>query len=454
MKFTSINPATGATLKIFNEDSSGEVSERISMAYEAWKSWKQKTFSERAVLMNKVGTVLLAKKEALAGLMAAEMGKPLNQGQSEVEKCALVCRFYAEQAELFLTDDIIRTEAKKSFVTFEPLGPVLAIMPWNFPLWQVFRFAAPTIMAGNVALLKHASNVSGCALAIADLFIEAGFPPDIFTTLLVSSTQIPTLLKNPHVRAVTLTGSTAAGKAVALHAGENLKKVVLELGGSDPYLVLHDADIQKAAEICVESRLINSGQSCISAKRFVVVKEVMAQFSEIFIQLMKNKKMGDPLSADTAVGPLARHDLQQQLHNQVLASVNKGAKLVRGGQIPMDNGAFYLPTVLTHVKPGMPAYDEELFGPVAALIEANDEVDAVRIANDSAFGLGSAIFSRDTDRAEKLARQIESGCCFINQMVASDPRLPFGGVKTSGYGRELGSYGIKEFVNAKTIYIK
>ena len=454
MKFASINPATGETLQVFEEMSAAAAGSVIENSYQAFQSWKSTSFAERAGHMYKISELLQQKKAELAQLMACEMGKPLAQGIAEVEKCASVCHFYAEQAEFFLTEDLIRTEATKSYVTFEPLGPVLAVMPWNFPLWQVFRFAAPTLMAGNTALLKHASNVSGCAIEIEKLFLEAGFPKYVFSTLLISSDHVEAVIKNPLVKAVTLTGSTEAGRDVARSAGENLKKIVLELGGSDAYLVLADADIDAAVELCVKSRLINSGQSCIAAKRFIVVKEVIEPFTEKFIKLMRSKKMGSPLNDDTAVGPLARHDLQEQLHQQVLMSVKHGAVLALGGQIPVDNGAYYVPTVLTNVKPGMPAYDDELFGPVAAIIEAKDEADAIRLANDSVFGLGSAIFSRDSARAEKLALQLESGCCFINAIVASDPRLPFGGIKTSGYGRELGSYGIKEFVNTKTIYVK
>ena len=454
MKFASINPATGETFKIFEEMSPATVTSAIAGSYRAFQTWKSQSFEERATLMLKLSEVLLTKKSELAQLMAREMGKPLNQGVAEAEKCASVCRYYAEQAEFFLTEDHIRTEASRSYVSFEPLGPVLAVMPWNFPLWQVFRFAAPTLMAGNTALLKHSSNVSGCAVAIEELFTEAGFAKGIFTTLLISSSQVEYVIKDPRVKAITITGSTEAGRDVARIAGENLKKVVLELGGSDAYIVLDDADIDAAVELCVKSRLINSGQSCISAKRFVVVKKIAEEFTQKFVKIMQSKKMGDPLADDTVVGPLARHDLQEQLHQQVLTSVRNGAVLALGGQIPVDNGAYYVPTVLTDVKPGMPAYDDELFGPVAAIIVASDENDAIRIANDTVFGLGAAIFSRDSARAEKLALQLETGCCFINAIVASDPRLPFGGVKNSGYGRELGSYGIKEFVNTKTVYVK
>lgn len=454
MKIVSINPATGETLNVFDELTPKDLSFKVTAAFDSFKSWKRTSFEDRSSLLMKLSELLLAKKAELARLMADEMGKPLQQGIAEIEKCAMVCKYYAEQGEFFLTDDLIRTEAQKSYVTMEPLGVILAIMPWNFPFWQVFRFAAPSLMAGNVALLKHASNVTGCSLAIQNLFEEAGFSKGIFTSLAVSSDAVESLIENPMIAAVTLTGSAGAGRQVAKLAGQNLKKSVLELGGSDAYIVLDDADINQAAELCVKSRLINSGQSCIAAKRFIVLTPVLEAFTKKFTELMGTKKMGSPLLDETAVGPLARHDLQNQLHQQVQVSVERGAKLLLGGQIPRDNGAYYLPTVLSEVKPGMPAYHEELFGPVAAIIEAKDENEAVHIANDSVFGLGSAIFSRNIDRAEKLALRLQSGCCFINAIVASDPRLPFGGIKQSGYGRELGSYGIKEFVNAKTIYIR
>jgi succinate-semialdehyde dehydrogenase/glutarate-semialdehyde dehydrogenase len=327
-------------------------------------------------------------------------------------------------------------------------------MPWNFPLWQVFRFAAPALMAGNVGVLKHASNVPGCALAIESIFQEAGFPDDVFRTLLIGSTQVQAVIEHPLIRAVTLTGSTPAGKAVASQAGAVLKKTVLELGGSDAYVILEDADLEAAVTTCVNSRLINAGQSCIAAKRFVVVKPILEAFTARFVDLMKSKKVGDPLTEGTEVGPQARHDLRDSLHKQVRTSIERGASLLLGGEIPPGEGAFYPPTVLTQVKPGMPAYDEELFGPVAAIIEAKDEDDAVRIANDTVFGLGAAVFTKDAARGERVARRLEAGATFVNALVASDPRLPFGGIKESGYGRELGTYGIKEFVNIKTVVVK
>ena len=404
--------------------------------------------------MKKAAAILRERKPDLAQLMAAEMGKPLKQGTAEVEKCAWVCDYYAASAEAHLAPEVVKTEAARSYVAFEPLGVVLAIMPWNFPFWQVFRFAAPSLMAGNVGVLKHASNVPGCALAIQEIFLQAGFPEGAFRTLLIGSEHVKGLIENPHVRAVTLTGSTPAGKAVAAQAGGVLKKTVLELGGSDAYLVLEDADLETAAETCVNSRLINAGQSCIAAKRFIVVEPVFDAFTARFVALMRGKKMGDPLADGTDLGPQARHDLRDGLHKQVLASIEQGATLLLGGTIPPGAGAYYPPTVLTDVKPGMPAYEEELFGPVAALLRAKDEADAVRIANDSVFGLGAAVFTRDTARGERVARAIEAGATFVNSLVASDPRLPFGGIKESGYGRELGVFGIREFVNVKTVYVK
>jgi succinate-semialdehyde dehydrogenase/glutarate-semialdehyde dehydrogenase len=409
---------------------------------------------ERAGLMKRAGEILRRRKAELAHSMAIEMGKPRRQGIAEAEKCAWVCDYYADNAENHLAPDFIATDAAKSYVAFEPLGVVLAVMPWNFPFWQVFRFAAPALMAGNAGVLKHASNVPGCAIAIEQIFSEAGFPQGNFRSLLIGSAQVQAVIEHALVRAVTLTGSTPAGKAVAAQAGAVLKKTVLELGGSDAYVVLEDADLDLAVQTCVNSRLINSGQSCINAKRFIVAAPVLGQFTEGFIATMKAKKLGDPLADETEVGPLARRDLRDEVHGQVRESIARGARVLLGGEIPPGNGAYYPPTVLADVKPGMPAYDDEIFGPVAAIIGARDEEEAVRIANDSAFGLGAAVFTRDLARGERIARQLEAGSTFINSLVASDPRLPFGGIKQSGYGRELGSYGIKEFVNIKTVYVK
>jgi len=454
MPITSVNPATGKPIRTYEEMTPGQVAAAVTQAHDTWLTWRTTTFAARAQLMKKAAGILRERKQELATLMAAEMGKPLKQGIAEAEKCALACDYYAANAEAHLAPDIVQTEGSKSYVVYEPLGVVLAIMPWNFPLWQVYRFAVPALMAGNVGVLKHASNVPGCALIIEQIFTQAGFPAGAFRTLLAGSKQVQAVIEHPLVRAVTLTGSTPAGKAVAAQAGAVLKKTVLELGGSDPYLVLEDADLEHAVQTCVNSRLINGGQSCIAAKRFIVVEPVRAAFTDRFLAVMKGKQIGDPLAEGTDVGPQARHDLRDALHKQVVASVERGASLLLGGEIPSGDGAYYPPTVLAKVKPGMPAYDEELFGPVAAIVGVKDEADAVRVANDTVFGLGAAVFTQDVARGERIARQLEAGSTFVNSSVASDPRLPFGGIKGSGYGRELGAYGIKEFVNVKTVYVK
>jgi succinate-semialdehyde dehydrogenase/glutarate-semialdehyde dehydrogenase len=451
----SINPATGEKISEYSEMSSEDIKNIIMTVNEAYLSWKNVPFSDKKTLMKKAAQILRDRLDEYAVLMAREMGKPINDGRAEIEKCAWVCDFYADSAEDFLKPEIIETEASKSYVTFQPLGIVLAVMPWNFPFWQVIRFAAPALMAGNAGVLKHASNVPGCALAIEDVFGSAGFPKNIFRTLLIGSSKVAEIIENPLVKALTLTGSTPAGSAVAKKGGEMLKKTVLELGGSDPYVILEDAEIEDAAAICVSSRLINSGQSCIAAKRFIVVDSVKEQFEKLFVEQMKSKKMGNPEEEDTVVGPQARHDLRDELHKQVQQSIEKGAVCLLGGEIPEGEGAYYPPTVLTNVAPGMPAYDEELFGPVASIITAKDEDDALRKANDTIFGLGAAVFTRDLEKGLKIAEhELEAGSCFINTFVRSDPRLPFGGIKESGYGRELSHYGIKEFVNIKTVYLK
>jgi len=454
MSLLSVNPATAKPIERYPEMTPAEVDAVLAACDASWPSWRETSFEHRASLMHRAAAVLRARAEELARLMAEEMGKPIRQGRAEVEKCAWACTYFAEHAAAQLAPDVVPTEAAKSYVAFQPLGPVLAVMPWNFPLWQVYRFAAPALMAGNVGVLKHASNVSGCALAIEAMFREAGFPEHAFRTLLVGSGRVKDVIEDARIRAVTLTGSTPAGKAVAAQAGAVLKKTVLELGGSDPYLVLEDADLEQAAKTCVDSRLINSGQSCIAAKRFIVDTKVLAQFTERFVALMRGKKVGDPLREDTDVGPLARMDLRDDLHKQVTASVTAGATVLLGGTIPPMEGAYYAPTVLGKVRPGMAVFDEETFGPVAAIVEAKDEEDAVRLANLSPFGLGGAVFSGDRERGESVALKLEAGATFVNALVASDPRLPFGGIKQSGYGRELGSYGIKEFVNAKTVVVR
>jgi succinate-semialdehyde dehydrogenase / glutarate-semialdehyde dehydrogenase len=455
MPIESINPSTGERIKTFPEMSLREINEIIDLNNKAHLQWKRTSFGQRGMLMKKAGEILRNRKKEFAEMMAREMGKPLAQGEAETEKCAWVCDYYAEEAEKFLSPEQVKTDASKSFVTFQPLGVVLAIMPWNFPFWQVFRFAAPALMAGNTGLLKHASNVSGCALQIEEIFKDAGFPQNVFRTLLVSSSQVAKIIEHPLVKAVTLTGSTPAGKSVAEKAGSLLKKTVLELGGSDPYIILEDADLPVAVDTCVASRLINGGQSCIAAKRFIVVEGCRKKFEELFVEKMKSKKMGDPFEAGVDLGPQARKDLRDSLHEQVQKSIQMGARPLLGAEVPDRSGAFYPPSVLTDVRRGMPAHDEELFGPVAAIICAKDEEDAIRIANDSPFGLGAAVFTRDVAHGERIAAErIEAGSCFVNAFVKSDPRLPFGGVKESGYGRELSHFGIREFVNIKTVYVK
>jgi len=432
-----------------------EVNKIIDLTNIAFESWKETLFGRRATLMKNTAGVLRNKKDEFARLMTLEMGKPIAQARTEVEKCAWVCDYYAENAEKFLRDEIIETDAAKSFVTFQPLGVVLAIMPWNFPFWQVFRFAAPGLMAGNAGILKHASNVSGCALAIESVFLEAGFPKDLFRTIIVPSSQMEEVIQNKKIKAVTLTGSVPAGKAVAKTVGSVLKKTVMELGGSDPYVILEDADLELAAETCVTARLINAGQSCIAAKRFIIVEKVYDEFEKLFVEKMKSKQMGDPFDESNDLGPQASVSLRNDLHQQVEKSIGLGAERLLGGKIPEQAGAWYPPTVLSKVKKGMPAFDEELFGPVAALIRARDENEAIELANDSIFGLGAAVFTNDIKRGEKIAKEkLQAGCCFVNAFVKSDPRLPFGGIKESGYGRELSSFGIREFVNIKTVYLK
>jgi succinate-semialdehyde dehydrogenase/glutarate-semialdehyde dehydrogenase len=386
--------------------------------------------------------------------MAQEMGKPVTQGEAEVEKCAVVCEYYAEHGESFLAQEQIPTESQQSFVCYRPLGVLLAVMPWNFPFWQVFRAAVPALMAGNAVALKHSSSVPGCALAIESLFSEAEFPEAVFQTLLVSSSLIGDLIADPHVSAVTLTGSTQAGRDVAAAAGKALKPIVLELGGSDPYLILEDADLSLAAKLCAKSRLLNAGQSCIAAKRFIVVPSVRKRFEKLLLERFSEARVGDPLSPGTEMGPMARRDLRDALHEQVMKSRQAGARCLLGGDIPNDKGAFYLPTLLTQVSPGMPAYDEELFGPVAAVIPAQNEEHAIHIANDTSFGLGAAVFTQNIQRGLEIARdEIHAGCCVVNDYVRSDPRLPFGGIQDSGFGRELSRLGIREFVNAKTVVV-
>jgi len=451
----SINPATGKTIGTFRVHDEKSVDKALSNSIKTADEWRKLSFNKRAALLKKIAKQLRKESENLAVLATKEMGKPVQQSRDEVEKCAKALEFYAREGANFLASEIVETDARKSYVAFQPLGVILAIMPWNFPYWQVFRAMAPAVMAGNVMLLKHASNVSGCAVAIEKVIKDAGAPPGLFQNLLIPSSRVGKLIDNPAIAAVTLTGSTSAGSKVAEAAGRNLKKCVLELGGSDAYIILEDADMEVAVEIALRGRLVNSGQSCIAAKRFVVVKNVRKEFERRYSEQMKAVTFGDPMDSKNRIGPMARTDLRDQLHEQVLKSIEKGARLLCGGFIPDRAGAYYPATVLTNVKKGMPAYNEELFGPVAAIIEAKDEKDALKIANDSIYGLAGGIISRNINHAEKLAaEEFQAGNCYVNDYAHSDPRLPFGGIKQSGYGRELSAFGIREFVNIKTVYIK
>ncbi len=454
MSLKVINPADGSLIRTYEQMTKEEMWDVLERSHKTWLDWRKTSFSERSRLMKRAAGLLRDRAGNYGKMITLEMGKTLKSAVAEVEKCAWVCDYYADNAEAFLAEEPVDSDASESFITYNPLGAVLAIMPWNFPFWQVFRFAAPALMAGNTGLLKHASNVPGSALAIEEVFRDAGFPPDAFRSLLIKTSWVDELLGHEHVKAATLTGSGPAGSAVASKAGEMLKKTVLELGGSDPYIILEDADLDAAASTCVTSRLINGGQSCIAAKRFVVVESVLDAFTEKFVEGMKAARMGDPMDEDVALGPMAREDLRDELHEQMQKSVKQGAKCVLGGEIPDRKGAWYPPTVLTGVKPGMTAFDEELFGPVAAIISARDENEAVELANRSVFGLGAAVFTGDTARGRRIAaKQLEAGSCFVNEFVKSDPRLPFGGIKTSGYGRELSYLGIREFTNIKTVYV-
>jgi succinate-semialdehyde dehydrogenase/glutarate-semialdehyde dehydrogenase len=449
----SLNPATEAVIEDYPELSLEETDERLDFARQTYDFWRRASFEERGLLMKRAAEVLRRRKAEFAALMTAEMGKVLVQAEAEVEKCAWVCDFYAERAESFLSPEAVATDAGRSYVRYDPLGPVLAVMPWNFPLWQVFRFAAPALMAGNTGLLKHASNVPGCALAIESVFREAGFPKGAFQTLLVGSKVVEGIIRHPAVAAVTLTGSDPAGRSVAAAAGAALKKTVLELGGSDPFVVLRDADVEKAARTAAQARCINNGQSCIAAKRFIVEAPVLESFEREFVKAMSGLVVGDPMDRRTEVGPLARQDLMEDLHDQVYRSLKAGALLKCGGKRLPVRGFFYPPTVLSRVEPGMAAFEEETFGPAAAVVRAEDADHALALANASPFGLGACLWTADLALAERLAAELESGSVFVNGMVKSDPRLPFGGIKLSGYGRELSAFGIREFVNIKTVWM-
>jgi succinate-semialdehyde dehydrogenase / glutarate-semialdehyde dehydrogenase len=452
--FASISPMTGETIAQYPEMSTEEIQDILEEALQSQQDWRATSLTERAALMHKASEVLLANKQSYAQMMTDEMGKIAPQGIAEIEKCAWACRFYADNAGQYLAPEDIETEAHHSFVTYHPLGVVLAIMPWNFPFWQVFRFAAPGLMAGNGCVLKHAPNVFGCALLIESVFREAGFPPHLFRSVMIDIPETTRVIHDPHIAAVTITSSVNAGRAVAGEAGKALKKCVLELGGSDPFIVLEDADIDKAVEAGIFGRYQNSGQSCIAAKRFIVVAAVYEEFEEKFVAAVGQLKMGDPSDEDVFIGPQARVDLRDGLADQVQRTVDAGASLLIGGEVPEGDGAFYPPTVLANVKPGMAAWSEELFGPIATLIRVADEAEAIEVANGTDFGLSGAVWTRDLARGEDIAaNQIESGAAFVNAFAKSDPRMPFGGIRHSGYGRELSVVGIREFVNIHSVWV-
>ncbi|GAC1400337.1 MAG: NAD-dependent succinate-semialdehyde dehydrogenase [Ktedonobacteraceae bacterium] len=453
MSIQSINPATEEVLETFELYSESQVQQALDETHHAFLEWRDTSFAERSMLFHRVAAYLREHKARLAQIATVEMGKPIVEAEAEVEKCAFNCEFYAENAEKFLADEQIKANATESYVAFRPLGVVLALMPWNFPYWQVFRFAAPALMAGNTAVLKHASNVSRVALEIERVFQECGFPKGTFRTVLVPGAETRPLIEDTRIAAITLTGSEEAGMAVAATSGHVLKKNVLELGGSDAFIVLEDADLDGAAQTAVRARFQNTGQSCIAAKRFIVVESVADAFVQKFVEATSKLKVGDPMNRKTQIGPMARADLRESLEQQVQASVKMGAKVVLGGKSLEGKGYFFAPTIVTDVTPEMSLFREETFGPVAAVIRARDAEHAVELANDSIFGLGGNLWTRNIERGRTLARRLESGGVFINGMTASDPRLPFGGVKHSGYGRELSSFGIREFVNIQTVWI-
>ena len=453
MAIATINPATGETLQTFQPLSTTEIEEKLQLAVATFQAERKTPFAERARRMRKAADILERDKDKFAKLMTLEMGKPYKAAVAEAVKCTTACRYYAENAEQILADEVIETGAKKSFVRYRPIGPILAVMPWNFPFWQVIRFAAPALMAGNVGLLKHASNVPQCALAIEQLFLEAGFPAGAFQTLLIGSQQVDAILNDPRVVAATLTGSEQAGIEVGIAAAKRIKKVVLELGGSDPFIVMPSADLDAAVATAVEARVINNGQSCIAAKRFIVHESIASDFEKKFVDRMKNLRIGDPFDEKTELGPLATADAVKSLDADVQKTVKAGAKLLTGGHKLELPGNYYAPTVLTNIPKESPAYREEFFGPVASLFRVKDIDEAIRLANDSRFGLGASAWTTDTAERERFINELESGMVFINKMVASDPRIPFGGVKHSGHGRELATNGIREFMNIKTVWI-
>ena len=453
MALESVNPATGEHIETFTEWTPEQTAETIDRSARAFTSWRTTSFSQRAHLMRNAADVLQAGKETYAKTMALEMGKPIAEGRAEIDKCSLVCRYYADHAEAFLKQEPAESDGSSAHIVFHPLGPVLAVMPWNYPFWQVFRFVAPALMAGNTGLLKHSSNVQRSALQIEEVLRSTGFPEDVFRTLLIGSGQVANVIENRHVTAVTLTGSDAAGRRVAAKAGECLKKTVMELGGSDCFIVLKDVDIDLVTTMAVRARCQNSGQSCIAAKRFIVEEKVHDEFIEKFVRKMEMLKLGNPLEDATQVGPLAREDLREELHGIVARSEDMGAKIATGGSPINGSGYFYPPTIVTQVATDMPVFQEETFGPVAAVVSVADSDEAIARANQSEFGLGGSVWTRNIKLGESIANRLEVGCAFVNGIVKSDPRLPFGGIKASGYGRELSQYGIREFVNVQTIWV-
>ncbi|MBI2676083.1 MAG: NAD-dependent succinate-semialdehyde dehydrogenase [Candidatus Aenigmarchaeota archaeon] len=453
MKFFSVNPATEEVMAEFEGMDYRQASAALKESKGRFHEWKNTDIGEKLRLAEALGERLLGRKNELSRIVTDEMGKPIREAIAEIEKCALLCDYYSKSAKGFLEKEVIDTQNKKSYITFEPLGLVLGIMPWNFPFWQVMRFALPAMIAGNLVVLKHASNVPRCSLKIQEIFADSGFPEFVFRSLLVDSSAAMRLVESDHVDAVSLTGSTSAGMQVASIAGKNIKKCVLELGGSDPFIVLEDADIGKAASNAVDARMKNAGQSCIAAKRFIVVKGIESEFEDTLVRNLEKLKVGNPLEESTDIGPLAKRDILEDVERKVEDARTKGAKILFGGGRPGGRGFFYQPTLLSGIKDNMEVYREEVFGPVMPMITAEDEREAVRIANGTPYGLGASIWSSDTEKAERLARQIEAGNVFVNTIVKSDPKLPFGGVKKSGYGRELGEFGIREFVNIKTVVV-
>ena len=454
MAIASINPATGQVLKTFEPLSDAQIEKKLQLAADTFSKFRKLSFSERARMMARAGEILEAEKEALGRLMTTEMGKTLKSAVAEAAKCAWVCRYYAENAERLLADEVVETPAKKSFIRYQPLGVVLAVMPWNFPFWQVFRFVAPGLMAGNVGLLKHASNVPQCALKIEEILSQAGFPQGAFQTLLIGAQQVDAVLSDDRVSAATLTGSEGAGIQVGVSAAKRIKKVVLELGGSDPFIVTRNASLDQAIATAVEARIINNGQSCIAAKRFIVLDEIAEKFESGFVSRMKSLKVGDPMDPQTELGPLSTADAVKSLHADVQKTIQAGARVLTGGRPIERPGNYYEPTVLTNIPKDSPAYREEFFGPVASVFRVKNIDDAIRLANDSRFGLGASAWTNDPQEREQFENEIQAGMVFINKMVVSDPRMPFGGVKSSGHGRELGVHGIREFTNIKTVWVE